>query len=280
MFDILKKKKLATNIYSIEIYAPLVAKKAQPGEFIILRTDEHGERIPLTINKVDLDRGLVTIIFQSVGTTTSKLSTLEVGDKLLDFLGPLGKPTELDGLQKVCIVLGGVGAAIGLPIAQKLHDRGSEITVLSSFRSKDRVILDDELKALSDNYQLFVDENLEQKENCVTYLGRTLKEGVTFDRVFAIGPLKMMEAIAEVTRPYKISTIVSMNPIMIDGTGMCGGCRIKVGDETKFACVDGPDFDAHLIDFKVAYSRLQYYNAVEKENYKKYCNLTGEIKNG
>ncbi len=274
MYKITEKRPLTRNITLMRIEAPLVAKKAQPGQFVILRATKDGERIPLTISGTDTDRGTVCIIFQIVGATTRQLNTLEEGDCLADFAGPLGKPTELDGLKKVCVVGGGVGCAIAMPIAQKLHDMGCEVHSIVGFRNKDFLILEDEFKACSDKYIIMTDDGSYGEKGVVTApLKALIESGERYDMVIAIGPLLMMKFVVETTRPFEIPTTVSMNPIMIDGTGMCGGCRLTVGGETKFACVDGPDFDGFKVDFDEAMKRTAMYRKFERHAYEAACNL-------
>ena len=250
MYKIVKKKSLNPTVTLMEIDAPLIAKKAEPGQFIILRVDENGERIPLTVAGYDREAGTVRIIFQIVGATTEKLNHLNEGDYIHDFVGPLGVPTHTDGLKKVCVVGGGVGCAIALPVAEKLHEIGCEVHSIVGFRNKDLVILEDEFKACSDKFILMTDDGSYGEKGFVTNkLQSLIDAGNKYDLVVAIGPVPMMKFVCEVTRPYGIKTLVSLNPIMIDGTGMCGGCRVNVGGEIKFACVDGPDFDGHLVNF-------------------------------
>ncbi|MBO5929917.1 MAG: sulfide/dihydroorotate dehydrogenase-like FAD/NAD-binding protein, partial [Clostridia bacterium] len=244
MYKILKKEALNPTVTRMEIEAPLVAKKAEPGQFVILRAEQDGERIPLTIADFDRKTGTVTIIYQIVGATTKRLDSLKVGDSLPDFVGPLGKATETEGLRKVAIVGGGVGCAIAYPVAKKLHDLGCEVHAIVGFRNKDLVILEDEFRAASNQFVLMSDDGSAGEKGLVTDALRSLIEsGQQYDAVIAIGPLVMMKFVAKLTKEYQIKTIVSMNPIMIDGTGMCGGCRLSVGGEMKFACVDGTDFD-------------------------------------
>ncbi len=274
MYRITSKKSLNPTVTMMDIEAPAVAKKAKPGQFIILRTDADGERIPLTVAGYDRDAGTVKIIFQIVGATTLKLNSKEVGDSLQDFVGPLGVPTELDGLKKVCIVGGGVGCAIAMPIAEALHDMGCEVTSVIGFRSKDLVILEDEFKAAS--HRLFVmtdDGSYGRQGNVCVPLNEMFESGEKFDRVITIGPLIMMKFVVEATRPTGIPCTVSMNPIMIDGTGMCGGCRLTVGGKTKFACVDGPDFDGYEVDFDSAMERGTMFRDFERHAYDEACNL-------
>lgn len=274
MFEILKKKELNPTVTLMEISAPLVAKKAQPGQFIILRVDEEGERIPLTVADYDREKGSVTIIFQIVGATTEKLNHLNEGDCLHDFVGPLGKETETDGLKKVAVVGGGVGCAIAYPIAKKLHQLGCEVHTIAGFRTKDLVILEDEFKAVSDKFILTTDDGSAGEKNVVTEpLKRLLDGGEEYDCVITIGPLIMMKFVCLTTKSYGVKTIASMNPIMVDGTGMCGGCRLTVGGKTVFACVDGPDFDGHQIDFDEAMARSATYKPFERKAHEETCNL-------
>lgn len=274
MYKIVSKQVLNPTVTKMEIEAPLIAKKAQPGQFIILRTDENGERIPLTVADYDREKGTVTIIFQIVGATTNQLNSFNEGDYIHDFVGPLGKPTETEGLKKVAVVGGGVGCAIAFPIAKKLHKMGVEVHSVVGFRSKDLVILEDDFKNNSDVFKLMTDDGSYGEKGLVTNaLEELIKEGNQYDEVITIGPLIMMKFVCQLTKKYDVKTIVSMNPIMIDGTGMCGGCRLTVGGETKFACVDGPDFDGHLVDFDEAMKRGQMYKEFERHAYEESCNL-------
>ncbi|MCI5599095.1 MAG: sulfide/dihydroorotate dehydrogenase-like FAD/NAD-binding protein [Ruminococcus sp.] len=274
MYKIVSKQVLNPTVTKMEIEAPLVAKKAQPGQFIILRTDENGERIPLTVADYDREKGTVTIIFQIVGATTNQLNSFNEGDYIHDFVGPLGKPTETEGLKKVAVVGGGVGCAIAFPIAKKLHEMGAEVHSVVGFRNKDLVILEDDFKNNSDVFKLMTDDGSYGEKGLVTNaLEELIKEGNQYDEVITIGPLIMMKFVCQLTKKYDVKTIVSMNPIMIDGTGMCGGCRLTVGGETKFACVDGPDFDGHLVDFDEAMKRGQMYKEFERHAYEESCNL-------
>ena len=265
MYRIVKKRVLNPTVTLMEVEAPLVARKAEPGQFIILRVDENGERIPLTIADYDREKGTVTIIFQIVGATTEKLNHKEEGDYLQDFVGPLGKATETEGLKRVAVIGGGVGTAIAYPVAKKLHDVGCHVDLIVGFRNKDLIILEDEFRAASTNFIIGTDDGSYGKKALVTDLLREqIEAGVKYDRVIAIGPVIMMKFVCQLTKEYNIPTVVSMNPIMIDGTGMCGGCRLTVGGETKFACVDGPEFDGHLVDFDEAMKRSRMYSAEEK----------------
>ena len=274
MYKIVKKQPLNPTVTRMEIEAPLIAKKAKPGQFIILRVDENGERIPLTVAGYDREKGTVTIIFQIVGATTEKLNHLNEGECLHDFVGPLGVPTHVDGLRKVCVIGGGVGCAIALPIAEELHAMGAEVTSIIGFRNQDLVVLEDEFKACSDHFTLMTDDgSYGEKGNVTAPLKTLLENGERFDEVIAIGPLIMMKFVCLTTKEYDQKTVVSMNPIMVDGTGMCGGCRLTVGGKTKFACVDGPDFDGHEVDFDEAMSRSRSYTSFERHAYEEACNL-------
>ena len=274
MFKIIRKKRLNPTVTLMDIQAPLIARKAEPGQFIILRVDEAGERIPLTIADYDREKGTVTIIFQIVGATTEKLNHLEEGDFLHDFVGPLGIVSHTEGLKKVAVIGGGVGSAIAYPIAKKLHAQGAEVHAIVGFRNKDLVILEDEFRAVSDLCKIMTDDGSYGEKGLVTNALKSLLDaGEQYDEVIAIGPLVMMKFVCAVTKKYGIKTVVSMNPIMIDGTGMCGGCRLTVGGETKFACVDGPDFDGHLVDFDEAMERSNMYKDFERHQYEETCNL-------
>jgi ferredoxin--NADP+ reductase len=278
MYRIVNKKSLNPTVTMMEIEAPLVAKKAEAGQFIILKVDEEGERIPLTVAGYDRERGTVRIIFQIVGATTMKLNSLEVGDSIDAFAGPLGVPTETEGLKNVCIVGGGVGCAIALPIAEKLKESGCLVTSVIGFRNKDLVILEDEFRTASDELYVMTDDGSYGEEgNVCLPLERLIKSGVRFDKVITIGPLIMMKFVTLLAKANNLPCTVSMNPIMIDGTGMCGGCRltlIKGGERvTKFACVDGPDFDGYEVDFDEAMSRSSMYREFERHAYEESCNL-------
>ncbi len=274
MFEILEKKSLNPFVTMMKINAPRVAKKAEPGQFIILRTDSEGERIPLTIADFDREKGSVTIMFQIVGSTTEKLNHMNVGDCLSDFVGPLGKATETAGLKKVAVVGGGVGCAIAYPVAKKLHEMGVEVHVIAGFRNKELVILEDEFKAASSKLVIMSDDGSAGEKGLVTdALKKLIESGEKYDRVITIGPLIMMKFVCLLTKEYNIPTVASMNPVMIDGTGMCGGCRLTVGGETKFACVDGPEFDGHLIDFDEAMARSASYRTFERKAHENTCNL-------
>lgn len=274
MYRILKKKSLNPTVTLMEIEAPLVASKALAGQFVILRADERGERIPLTVAGCNRETGSVTIIFQVVGSSTMTLNAKQEGDHIPDFLGPLGTPTEVDGLKKVAVVGGGVGCAIALPVARRLKELGAQVTSIVGFRSREFVILEEEFREASERFYLMTDDgSYGEKGNVCMPLNKLLEGGERFDEVIAIGPLVMMKFVALTTKPYQIKTIASMNPIMIDGTGMCGGCRLTVGNKTKFACVDGPEFDAHLIDFDEAIRRAGIYGDFEREARERHCNL-------
>ena len=274
MYKIVKKQSLNPTVTLMEIEAPLVAKKAEPGQFIILRTDENGERIPLTVADFDREKGTVTIIFQIVGATTEKLNHFNEGDSLQDFVGPLGKATHTDGLKKVAVVGGGVGCAIAYPVAKKLHSLGCEVHSICGFRTKDLVILENEFKKASSKYVLMSDDGTAGKKGLVTdALKSLIDSGEKYDEVITIGPLIMMKFVCQLTKEYGIKTVASMNPIMIDGTGMCGGCRLTVGGKMVFACVDGPEFDGHLIDFDEAISRSNMYYGFERHKHESTCNL-------
>ena len=274
MYKIVQKKNLNPTVTQMEIEAPLVANKAKPGQFIILRVDEDGERIPLTVAGTNPKEGTVKIIFQIVGGTTALLNGKKEGESIQDFVGPLGVATHLEGKKKVCIVGGGVGCAIAYPVAKKLHSLGVEVHSIVGFRNKDLVILEDEFKAASSKFVLMSDDGTAGEKGLVTdALKKLIDSGEKYDRVITIGPLIMMKFVCKLTKEYEIPTVASMNPIMIDGTGMCGGCRLTVGGETKFACVDGPEFDGHLIDFDQAMARGAMYKDFERHAHEENCNL-------
>ena len=274
MYMISRKVSLNPTVSLMDIQAPLIAKKAEPGQFIILRAKEDSERIPLTIADFDREKGTVTIIYQIVGGSTMELDTLKEGECLHDFVGPLGKPSETDGLKKVAVIGGGVGCAIAYPIAKKLSSLGCEVHSITGFRNKALVILEDEFQKVSSRFCIMTDDGSCGKKGLVTdALEELIKEGNQYDEVIAIGPLVMMKFVCLLTKKYGIKTIVSMNPIMIDGTGMCGGCRLTVGGQTKFACVDGPDFDGHLVDFDEAMHRGTIYRDFESRVREENCNL-------
>ena len=278
MYQIVHKKVLNPTVTQMEIHAPLVAKKAKPGQFIILRVNEEGERIPLTVAGCNVEEGTVKIIFQIVGATTALLNHKQEGELIQDFVGPLGVATHTDGIKKVCIVGGGVGCAIAMPIAEEFHRLGADVTSIVGFRSKDIVILEDEFKAYSDRTILMTDDGSYGRHGNVTVpLKELLEAGERFDMIITIGPLIMMKFVVATAKPFGVPVTVSMNPIMIDGTGMCGGCRLTLNQDgkrvTKFACVDGPDFDGYEVDFDEAMSRGRMYNAFERKAYEETCNL-------
>ena len=274
MFKIVKRRELNPTVTELVIEAPLIAKKAKAGQFIIIRAKADSERIPLTIAGYDREAGTVTIIFQVVGAGTMELNTLPEGGYVHDFVGPLGKATEIEGLKKVCVVGGGVGCAIALPVAQALHDQGTKVTGIVGFRDKDLVILEDEFRACCDELIIMTDDGSYGRKGVVTVpLEEKLSGGETFDEVITIGPLIMMKFVVKTTKPHNVKTVVSMNPIMVDGTGMCGGCRLTVGGQTKFACVDGPDFDGFEVDFDEAMHRGTMYKDFERHARDEACNL-------
>ena len=274
MYKVIEKEILNPTVTKMVVEAPAVAKKALAGQFIILRVHEDGERIPLTIADYDREKGTITIIFQIVGKTTMLLNQLNVGDCILDFVGPLGKPSHVDGYKKVCVIGGGVGCAIAYPTAKALHENGTKVTVITGFRNKDLVILEEEFKQVSTHAYLVSDDGSTGVKGLVTnVLEELINKGESFDEVIAIGPLIMMKFVCQLTKKYGIKTVVSINPIMIDGTGMCGGCRVTVDGKIKFACVDGPDFDGHLVDFDEAMSRGATYRDFEAHARDAACNL-------
>ena len=278
MYLIARKKELNSTVTLMEIEAPLVANKAKPGQFIILRVNDDGERIPLTVAGVDKDKGTVKIIFQIVGATTKKLDNKNEGEYISDFVGPLGMPTHTDGIKKVCIVGGGVGCAIALPVAEEFHRLGADVTSIIGFRNKDLLILEDEFKACSDRLTVMTDDGSYARHGNVTVpLKEMLEAGEKFDMIITIGPLIMMKFVTLTAKPFDIPVTVSMNPIMIDGTGMCGGCRLTLHRDgqniTKFACVDGPDFNGYEVDFDEAMSRGRMYTDFERHAYEQTCNL-------
>ena len=277
MFSIIRKEILNPAVKLLEIEAPYIARKAEPGQFIILRINEEGERIPLTIADYDRENGTVTIIFQEVGKTTRLLGSLEKGDSILDFAGPLGVASHLDGYKKAAEIGGGLGTAIAYPQAKKLHSLGAEVDVITGFRNSDLIILEKELKAVSTRLYIATDDGSNGNKGFVTdILKKLIEEGNKYDLVIAIGPLIMMKMVSLLTKQYGIKTLVSMNPVMIDGTGMCGGCRVTVDGQTKFACVDGPDFDGHKVDFDEAMRRQAMYKGQEKKSMEEHsCRLGG-----
>ena len=279
MNKILEKKCLNPTVTLMRVEAPLVARKAEPGQFLILRVSEDGERIPLTVADYDREKGTVTIIFQVVGATTEKLNHLNEGDYIHDFVGPLGRATHTEGLHKVAVVGGGVGCAIAYPVTKKLHEEGCEVHAIVGFRNKDLVILEDEFEKSSSRLVRMSDDGSWGEKGLVTdALKKLIESGEQYDEVITIGPLIMMKFVCKLTEQYGIKTVASMNPIMIDGTGMCGGCRLTVGGKTRFACVDGPEFDGHEIDFDEAISRGSTYREFERHAYEETCNLFKEVK--
>ena len=279
MYTILERKPLNPTVTLMTVEAPLVARRAQPGQFIILRVDEDGERIPLTVADYDREKGTITIIFQIVGATTEKLNHLQPGDSLADFVGPLGRATKTEGLRKVAVVGGGVGCAIAYPVAKKLFGQGTEVHAIAGFRTKDLVILEDEFAAHSTRFIRMSDDGSWGEKGLVTdALKKLIESGEQYDEVITIGPLIMMKFVCALTKQYGVHTIASMNPIMIDGTGMCGGCRLTVGGKMRFACVDGPEFDGHEIDFDEAMARGAMYRDFERHAYDEACRLFAEVK--
>ena len=274
MFTIMKRRELNPTVTELWIKAPVIAKKAKAGQFIIVRAKEDSERIPLTIAGFDREAGTVSIIFQVVGAGTMQLNALKEGEAVHDFVGPLGKATEIEGLKNVCVVGGGVGCAIALPIAQALHAQGTKVTGIVGFRNKDLVILEDEFRACCDEFIIMTDDGSYGDKGVVTApLEQKIVDGANFDEVITIGPLIMMKFVVKTTKPHNVKTVVSMNPIMVDGTGMCGGCRLTVGGQTKFACVDGPDFDGFEVDFDEAMHRGTMYKPFEAHAREAECNL-------
>lgn len=274
MVKILEKEVLNSDVSRMKLLTPLISKKARPGQFIILRVDETGERIPLTIFKSDEKYGTIEIIYQKIGVTTIKLDEKNAGDSIADVVGPLGKPSEIKGYKKAIVVFGGVGSAIGCPLAAGLKENGCKTEIVAGFRSKDIIILENEMKSIDENAVIVTDDGSNGKKALVTEpLEEKLSKIGGYDLVIAVGPIPMMRAVCNVTKKYGVKTIVSMNSIMIDGTGMCGGCRLKVDGKIKFACVDGPDFDGHLVDFQEISARNRTFSAKENEAKRKYCNL-------
>lgn len=277
MFKIVKKEVLNPSVSLIEVEAPYIARKAEPGQFIILRIDERGERIPFTISGYDREKGTITIIFQIVGQTTERLNEMKEGDFILDFVGPLGRASEFEGIKTAAVIGGGLGTAIAYPQAKKLHSMGVKVDMINGFRNKELVIIEDECAAACTNLYTMTDDGSNGNKGFVTAkLEELIEAGNKYDVVIAIGPLVMMRAVCELTRRYGIKTIVSMNPVMIDGTGMCGGCRVTVGGETKFACVDGPDFDGHQVDFDQAIRRSKMFADGERRSREEHkCRMEG-----
>lgn len=274
MYRVLSKRSLNSFVTEMVFDAPDIASSANAGQFIILRVDENGERVPFTIADYDRDKGTITIMYQIIGGTTEKLNLVKEGEYIKDLVGPLGRATETEGLKKVAVIGGGVGCAIAYPVAKELHSQGTTVHVIAGFRSKDLVILEEELSKISDKLIIMTDDGSHGKKGLVTSaLEELILGGEEYDQVFAIGPLIMMKFVSMLTKKYNIKTIVSMNSIMIDGTGMCGGCRLKVGGETKFACVDGPEFDGHKVDFDGAMKNSSKYKESEKKNHEQTCRL-------
>lgn len=281
MFKIMRKEVLNPTVKLLEVEAPYIARKAEPGQFVMLRINEEGERIPLTIADYDRQKGTVTIIFQEVGKTTQLLGTLEKGDSILDFAGPLGVASHLEGVKKAAVIGGGLGTAIAYPQAKKLHNMGAEVDVITGFRNESLILLEKELKAACSRLFVMTDDGSNGNKGFVTdMLKKLIEEGNRYDMVIAIGPLIMMKMVSKLTEPYGIKTIVSMNPVMVDGTGMCGGCRVTVGGKTKFACVDGPDFDGHEVDFDEAMRRQAMYRSQEKQSLENHVCRLGGVTNG
>ncbi len=283
MYKILTKKSLNENVTQMEIDAPLVAAKARPGQFVILRVDSEGERIPLTISGIDKEKGSVVIVFKDAGSTTKILHYKEAGEYLCDFAGPLGNPTKTDGLKNVCVIGGGVGCAIGLPIVADLKEKGARVTGITGFKNKDQIILEEEFRQACDTFYLMTDDGSKGEHGNVTHpLKRLLENGERFDEIIAIGPVIMMKYVTLTAKPYDVPVTVSMNPIMIDGTGMCGGCRLTLNRdgkrEIRFACVDGPDFNGYEVDFDEAVNRSRMYKAFESHAYEETCHLFEETK--
>jgi len=281
MYKIIRKRILneAATTYELVVECPLAARKAAAGQFVILRLDEYGERFPLTIADYDREKGTISIMFQPAGRSTKMLSHMEPGDQILDFAGPLGRPTEMEGLKRVCVVGGGVGCAIAYPIAKEMHNRGIEVDVIAGFRTKDIVMLEKEMKAGCSNLYITTDDGSYGEKGFTTdKLKELIESGRDYDQVMAIGPTVMMKFVSAATKPYGIKTIVSLNPIMIDGSGMCGGCRVTVDGETRFACVDGPDFDGHLVDWDELIKRNNFYKDLEEEASQHVCSLTGGVR--
>ncbi|MGE4352831.1 MAG: sulfide/dihydroorotate dehydrogenase-like FAD/NAD-binding protein [Oscillospiraceae bacterium] len=281
MYKIIRKRVLnaAGTTTELVVEAPLVAKKCKAGQFIIFRLDEHGERVPLTIADYDREKGTVSIMFQPAGRSTQMLNMMEEGDYILDFVGPLGRPTNMEGLKRVCVIGGGVGCAIAYPVAKGMHEHGIEVDMIAGFRNKDIVMLEDEMRAGCTNLYITTDDGSYGEKGFTTdKLKELIASGRQYDEIVAIGPTIMMKFVALATKPYGIKTVVSLNPIMIDGTGMCGGCRVTVGGETKFACVDGPEFDGHLVDWDELLHRNAFYKEEEAEEKEHICKLTGGVR--
>lgn len=279
MHKVVYKRQLSHDMFWMELEAPYVAAKARPGQFIIFRVDEYGERVPLTMAGSDKEKGTITIIFQAVGRSTSLLSQVEEGESIADITGPLGRPTEMEGLKRVCVVGGGTGNALAYPVAKGLHDAGVIVDMVSGFKTEELIVLEDEFKAAVDNFYLMTDDGTKGEKGFTTdKLKALIDSGVQYDEVITVGPPVMMKFVCKVTEPYGIKTIASLTALMIDGTGMCGGCRVSVGGETKYACVDGPEFDGQLVDWDTLIARNAYYMAEEQEERDHVCRLTGGVR--
>lgn len=279
MHKVVYKRQLSHDMFWMELEAPYVAAKARPGQFIIFRVDEYGERVPLTMAGSNKEKGTVTIIFQAVGRSTSLLSQVEEGESIADITGPLGRPTEMEGLKRVCVVGGGTGNALAYPVAKGLHDAGVIVDMVSGFKTEELIVLEDEFKAAVDNFYLMTDDGTKGDKGFTTdKLKALIDSGVQYDEVITVGPPVMMKFVCKVTEPYGIKTIASLTALMIDGTGMCGGCRVSVGGETKYACVDGPEFDGQLVDWDTLIARNAYYMAEEQEERDHVCRLTGGVR--
>lgn len=279
MHKVVYKRQLSHDMFWMELEAPYVAAKARPGQFIIFRVDEYGERVPLTMAGSNKEKGTITIIFQAVGRSTSLLSQVEEGEFIADITGPLGRPTEMEGLKRVCVVGGGTGNALAYPVAKGLHDAGVIVDMVSGFKTEELIVLEDEFKAAVDNFYLMTDDGTKGEKGFTTdKLKALIDSGVQYDEVITVGPPVMMKFVCKVTEPYGIKTIASLTALMIDGTGMCGGCRVSVGGETKYACVDGPEFDGQLVDWDTLIARNAYYMAEEQEERDHVCRLTGGVR--
>ena len=279
MHKVVYKRQLSHDMFWMELEAPYVAAKARPGQFIIFRVDEYGERVPLTMAGSDKEKGTITIIFQAVGRSTSLLSQVEEGESIADITGPLGRPTEMEGLKRVCVVGGGTGNALAYPVAKGLHDAGVIVDMVSGFKTEELIVLEDEFEAAVDNFYLMTDDGTKGEKGFTTdKLKSLIDSGVQYDEVITVGPPVMMKFVCKVTEPYGIKTVASLTALMIDGTGMCGGCRVSVGGETKYACVDGPEFDGQLVDWDTLIARNAYYMPEEKEEREHVCRLTGGVR--
>ncbi|WP_077391599.1 sulfide/dihydroorotate dehydrogenase-like FAD/NAD-binding protein [Mobilibacterium timonense] len=279
MHKVVYKRQLSHDMFWMELEAPYVAAKARPGQFIIFRVDEYGERVPLTMAGSNKEKGTITIIFQAVGRSTSLLSQVEEGESIADITGPLGRPTEMEGLKRVCVVGGGTGNALAYPVAKGLHDAGVVVDMVSGFKTEELIVLEDEFEAAVDNFYLMTDDGTKGEKGFTTdKLKALIDSGVQYDEVITVGPPVMMKFVCKVTEPYGIKTVASLTALMIDGTGMCGGCRVSVGGETKYACVDGPEFDGQLVDWDTLIARNAYYMPEEKEEREHVCRLTGGVR--